>query len=114
MKFSIIIAIVFGLLSMTLTLIEAHTVWIHNKVAVGTHTRVTAAKDRNGKGFSTDGNWAHKGYSLNIPDDVKAYWLGFNVYDSFEEDKWRGPITNDGDKCYHFHGTLENWDIYEC
>ncbi|CAG8692507.1 3381_t:CDS:2 [Funneliformis caledonium] len=117
MKFSTLIAIIFGLLtSMALTLIEAdHTVWIHNKVSAGTTTTVTASTVNGGDGRFADGSEiAHKGYSVNIPDRVKKYYLGFNVEGSFEHDKWRGPFNNDGDRCFHFHGVLENWDILDC
>ncbi|CAG8729156.1 1371_t:CDS:2, partial [Funneliformis mosseae] len=107
MKFSTLIAIIFGLLtSMALTLIEAdHKVRIHNKVTAGTQTSVTAALT-NGEGgqFASAGATAHKGYSLTIPDNVKAYYLDFGVNQGITEAFTRlGPITNDGDKCYHFH-----------
>ncbi|CAG8478325.1 5496_t:CDS:2 [Funneliformis caledonium] len=117
MKFSMLIAIIFGLLtSMALTLIEAdHTVWIHNKVTAGTWTRVQASVVNGGDGtFTEKTRMAHKGYSLTIPDRVKKYWLGFGVTLSLEHDKWRGPFTNDGDRCYHFHGDASYWELYDC
>ncbi|CAG8528621.1 8997_t:CDS:2 [Funneliformis mosseae] len=110
MKFSTIIAIVFSLLSMALMLIEAdHTVWIQNKVTSGTWTNVSASVTNGGDSFNADGDWAHNGYSVSIPDSVNSYWLQFRVAASTEDNKWRGPIPNDGDKCWHFHGTIDNW-----
>ncbi|CAB5305960.1 unnamed protein product [Rhizophagus irregularis] len=61
-----------------------------------------------------EGDWAHRGYSLNVPDNVKSYWLAFRVAASTEDDKWRGPFNNDGDKCWHFHGTIDSWNVFEC
>ncbi|CAG8468115.1 14838_t:CDS:2 [Funneliformis caledonium] len=118
MKFSTLIAIIFGLLtSMSLTLIEAdHKVWIHNKITAGTQTSVQALLT-NGQGgqFASKGAIAHKGYSLTIPDNVSFYYLDFAVNQGISEPFTRlGPITNDGDKCYHFHGTLYNWRVLEC
>ena len=61
------------------------------------------------------GEFAHVGYSLNIPDKHQTYWLRFGVVNSMEDDKIRGPINNDGDKCWHFHGpTVDDWDVMEC
>ncbi|CAG8726580.1 9665_t:CDS:1, partial [Funneliformis mosseae] len=92
-----------------------HTVWIQNKVSAGAYTRVQASVVNGGDGtFADESERAHKGYSLNIPDRVKQYWLGFGVEGSFEHDKWRGPFTNDGDRCFHFHGVLENWEVFDC
>ncbi|CAI2168829.1 5806_t:CDS:2 [Funneliformis geosporum] len=107
---------------MTLTLIEAnHTVWIQNKARIGCYTHSAATKDNeaghfdwNDGGFANEGEWAHNGYSLNIPDEISTYWLAFQIGGSLEDDKWRGPFNNDGDKCWHFTGTLESWDIFEC
>ncbi|CAI2168823.1 13165_t:CDS:2 [Funneliformis geosporum] len=122
MKSSIIIAIIFGLVtSMTLTLIEGNKVWIQNKVERGCFTRAAATQIHDEEGWEWDkdgidnrGQWTHNGYYLYIPEDVKTYWLVFGVLYSTEEDKWRGPFENDGDKCWHFHGTLDNWKIYGC
>ncbi|CAG8715807.1 13790_t:CDS:2 [Funneliformis mosseae] len=115
MKFSIIIAIVFGLLSMTLMLIEANsTVWIHNKVTRGTWTHVSAAETKDGDSFDEDGDWAHHGYSVSIPNSVNSYWLKFSVTLSGEDNKWRGPILNNGDRCFHLHGTIDTWKVFDC
>jgi hypothetical protein len=97
-----------------------HTVWIHNKVDAGSYTLVAATpKNEEGPwnwsgGIAQEGDWAHNGYSLLIPDNVESYWLVFSVSGSTEDDKWRGPINNDGDKCWHFHGHLDSWEIWEC
>ncbi|CAG8762613.1 1183_t:CDS:2, partial [Funneliformis caledonium] len=111
MKFSTLIAIIFGLLtSMALTPIKAdHKVWIHNKVMAGTHTFVTASLT-NGEGgqFASKDAIAFKDYSLTIPDNVSTYYLDFAVEKGIS--KQRGPITNDGDKCYRFHDNVADWD----
>ncbi|CAI2168821.1 13164_t:CDS:2 [Funneliformis geosporum] len=123
MKSTIIIAIIFGLVtSMTLTFIEAnHTVWIQNKARIGVFTHAAATEENqqghfnwNDGGFANEGEWTHTGYSLNIPDEINTYWLAFQIGLSLEDDKWRGPFNNDRDQCWHFHGTLENWEIFEC
>ncbi|CAI2167229.1 17864_t:CDS:2 [Funneliformis geosporum] len=121
MKSSIFIAIIFGLFM--LTLIEGYTVVIQNKVTKGTDTMVAATYGDEGGNF----NWwhtndaivenfaeAHSGYNITIPDNVTTYWLVFGVDWSTEQDKWRGPFTNNGDQCWHFHGTLDDWKIYGC
>jgi hypothetical protein len=58
-----------------------------------------------------DGKFSHVCYSLTVPDDVQSYWLNFHVR---EQDKVRGPYNNDGDKCWHFHGHIDSWKIWEC
>ncbi|CAI2168725.1 7766_t:CDS:2 [Funneliformis geosporum] len=30
---------------------------------------------------------------------------------STEEDKWRGPFTNNGDQCWHIHGSVDIWEV---
>jgi hypothetical protein len=61
-----------------------------------------------------NGKYSHTGYSLTIPDDIQKYWLVFHVHLSTEQDKWQGPFNNDGDKCWHYHGHLDSWEIWEC
>ncbi|CAI2170274.1 14644_t:CDS:2 [Funneliformis geosporum] len=121
MKSPITIATVIGLIM--LTLIEGHIVWIQNKALSGTSTCAAATLINEGKHFSFEGRsdnidahceTAHTGYSLNITDDKRSYWLVFGVSWSTEENKWRGPYTNDGDKCWHFHGSEDSWDVYPC
>ncbi|CAI2170751.1 13594_t:CDS:2 [Funneliformis geosporum] len=118
MKLSIYFAIFFGLL---VHLAQGHTVWIQNKVTVGTFTAVAATETGEKKDFSWYGPYidmqsenAHKGYHLIIPENITTFWLVFGVAYSLQENKWRGPINNDGDKCWHYHGTLDGWDVYEC
>ncbi|GBC06390.1 hypothetical protein RclHR1_00680034 [Rhizophagus clarus] len=98
-------------------------VWIHNKVTAGTWTNAAAVLENKQGDFDwsgdagaidIEGDWAHTGYSLTVPSNVKSYWLAFRVAASTEENKWRGPYNNDGDKCWHFHGTLDNWIVFEC
>ncbi|CAG8750275.1 12639_t:CDS:1, partial [Funneliformis mosseae] len=84
-------------------------------VTAGVWTRVRASVVNGGDGaFADETRKAHKGYSLTIPDRVKKYWLGFGVTLSFENDKWRGPFTNDEDRCYHFHGDESYWELFDC
>ncbi|CAI2190145.1 4386_t:CDS:2 [Funneliformis geosporum] len=118
MKFSIYFAIFFGL---QVPLAQGHTVWIHNKVTVGTLTAAAATETNEGSGFSWYGPYidmhsenAHKGYSLYIPDNKATFWLVFGVSGSLQENKWRGPFNNDGDKCWHYHGTIDGWNVDEC
>ncbi|CAI2162697.1 19527_t:CDS:2 [Funneliformis geosporum] len=123
MKSSIIIAIIFGLVtSITLTLIEGYTVWIQNKALRGTTTLAAATltyeKDAwnwtDAPDINSESGIAHQGYSLDIPNEIKSYYLVFWVFLSLRQDKWRGPFNNDGDKCWHFHGTQDFWDVYPC
>ncbi|CAB4433639.1 unnamed protein product [Rhizophagus irregularis] len=123
-SFTIIVAIIFIQALTPFTEVYAdHTVFIQNKVARGSYTEVAIVLE-NKKGdfywngdsgiIDAEGAWTHTGYSLHVPDNVNSYWVAFRVAASTEEDKWRGPINNDGDKCWHFHGTLESWEVYEC
>ena len=93
-----------------------HHVYIHNKIFVGTYTCVQATTDNSSlyHAITEPCAFAHKGYSLTIPDKVQTYWLAFEVYASLENVKWRGPFQNDGDKCWHFHGSVDDWNIDEC
>ncbi|CAG8754642.1 10636_t:CDS:2, partial [Funneliformis caledonium] len=101
--------------------IQGHNVWIQNRAASGTYTDA-GATEHNQKGhwswgshaIDQQGASAHKGYHLYIPENYTTFWLVFGVASSTEDDKWRGPINNDGDKCWHFHGTEDAWDVYEC
>ncbi|CAB4387449.1 unnamed protein product [Rhizophagus irregularis] len=123
-SFTMIVAIIFIQALTPFTEVYAdHTVWIHNKVTAGTWTNAaTVLKNKKGNfdwsgdagAIDIEGDWAHTGYSLNVPDNVSSYWVAFRVAASTEDDKWRGPYNNDGDKCWHFHGTIDSWDVYEC
>ncbi|CAI2180478.1 17141_t:CDS:2 [Funneliformis geosporum] len=118
MKSPIIIATVIGLIM--LKLIE---VWIQNRALSGTITCAAATHENEGDKFSFNElndaidevcKTSHDGYYLNISDTIQKYWLIFGVEWSTEDYKWRGPFTNNGDKCWHFHGIEDNWDVYPC
>ncbi|RGB42201.1 hypothetical protein C1646_751234 [Rhizophagus diaphanus] len=90
---------------------EGHIVWVHNKLLIGTWAGVVASADN--KKITSDSSISHNGFHLTIPDDIGAYYLHF-VSISFEEVKIRGPITNDQDVCWHFHGNALKWEVYTC
>ncbi|CAJ0833411.1 7668_t:CDS:2 [Entrophospora sp. SA101] len=46
-------------------------------------------------------------------DDVTSFNLSFSVEASSEQDKNRGPFTNDRDYEWKFTGSIDNWDIEE-
>ncbi|CAI2176900.1 14269_t:CDS:2, partial [Funneliformis geosporum] len=102
-------------------LTQGYTVWIHNWASSGTITDA-AATENNEKGhwswthpaIDNRGESARKGYHLVIPQNITTYWLVFGVASSLEDDKWRGPYNNDGDKCWRFHGSEDDWNINEC
>ncbi|CAB4404280.1 unnamed protein product [Rhizophagus irregularis] len=33
---------------------------------------------------------------------------------STQDTKTRGPFNNNQDFCWHFHGSLNDWDVYAC
>ncbi|CAI2169670.1 18179_t:CDS:1 [Funneliformis geosporum] len=97
-----------------------HIVWIQNKAWYGTHTFAAATFKCEGGQFDPDfkidlgDEVAHKGYHIEIPDSIDSYCLVFGVILSTEKDKWRGPFTNNGDQCWHFKGSEDDWDVYPC
>ncbi|GBB87971.1 hypothetical protein RclHR1_14490002 [Rhizophagus clarus] len=103
---------------------DGHTVWIHNKMIGGTQAiaAVTHDNEKETWHWSPDNNdaifesysFAHMGFYLKVPSKVETFWLVFGVGLSQEEDKWRGPFTNTQDLCFHFHGNVFKWELWQC
>ncbi|GES79974.1 hypothetical protein GLOIN_2v1843800 [Rhizophagus clarus] len=85
---ALIISIIFSLLIAFTSFTGGKTVWVHNKLTVGTWAAVTATNDSDG--------------IYNIAQDCT------------QDTKERGPFDNNQDSCWHFHGHLDSWDIYSC
>ncbi|CAJ0637224.1 16303_t:CDS:2 [Entrophospora sp. SA101] len=114
MKFNLIIAIIFNLtIGLTLVpLIEStHTVWVHNKMWRGTYGKLAVMVNEFER--NSGASYAHHGFSVEVFDDVTSFNLSFSVEASSEQDKNRGPFTNDRDYEWKFTGSIDNWDIEE-
>ncbi|CAB4404281.1 unnamed protein product [Rhizophagus irregularis] len=109
---ALIISIIFGLIAFT-SLTEGHTVWIQNKLVVGT-VSITTALTPDGGVIDEKMASAHKGYHLYIPEDKSTFYLDFDVLGSVQDLKKRGPFNNDQDSCWHYHGNSGNWDVFPC
>ncbi|RGB32988.1 hypothetical protein C1646_762238 [Rhizophagus diaphanus] len=60
-----------------MSLTEGHTVWVHNKLVVGTWASVTAVDDLEHQN-RIDQKWseAHQGFHLAIPDNYTTIAVG--------------------------------------
>jgi hypothetical protein len=65
----------------------------------------------NGWSVNNGGSYARHGFHVDISDDTKAYNLTFSVEASTEDDKKRGPFTNDKDYCWKMSGSIDNWKL---
>ncbi|RGB34760.1 hypothetical protein C1646_700966 [Rhizophagus diaphanus] len=95
---TLIISIIF-ILIVFISITEGHTVWVHNKLVAGT--------------WAAQSSIAHNGFHLAIPDNIAMYYLYLEAIGSTEDTKIRGPISNDKDNCWHFHGSLDDWGVDE-
>ncbi|RIB22096.1 hypothetical protein C2G38_2076483, partial [Gigaspora rosea] len=115
------IAIIFSTIIAFAPHIEGHNIYIQNKLDRGTWASVAGTIKQednfnwnNNDAFAQDSSRSHAGFVLSVPDNVLSYWVILGVGLSAEEDKWRGPYNNTQDICWHFHGHLENWEIWPC
>ncbi|CAB4379763.1 unnamed protein product [Rhizophagus irregularis] len=123
--FFVLFIAIFSIIAFMSPVEADHTVWIHNKLDKGTQAiaAVTHTNEKETWHWSPDNNdaifesysFAHEGFYLTVPSKVSTYWLVFGVGGSaFEEDKWRGPFENTQDLCFHYHGNLVKWELWQC
>ncbi|GBC09014.1 hypothetical protein RclHR1_08540013 [Rhizophagus clarus] len=112
---ALIISIIFSLLIAFTSFTGGKTVWVHNKLTVGTWAAVTATNDSDGiYNIAQDWSVSHNGFHVDVPDNYPTFYLFFDVIVSTQDTKERGPFDNNQDSCWHFHGHLDSWDIYSC
>ncbi|RGB38398.1 hypothetical protein C1646_812633 [Rhizophagus diaphanus] len=111
---ALVIPIILNLI-IFMSLTEGHKVWVHNKLVVGTWAAATAVDNLEHQN-QIDQQWsvAHHGFDLTIPDNYTTYYLFLEAIASTQDTKTRGPINNNQDSCWHFHGSLDDWDVYAC
>ena len=84
-------------------------IWASNKMWPGTIGNIFVTAD--GKTIASGGSHAHDGITIDLTSEYKSYYLTFSVEASTEDDKHRGPFTNDQNYCFKFHGSVDKWDI---
>nr|CAG8564808.1 3347_t:CDS:2 [Entrophospora candida] len=65
----------------------------------------------NGTNMGDGSSTAHRGFNIQMFDDITIYNLSFAVELSGKKDKTRGPFTNDRDYEWKFTGSVDTWDI---
>ncbi|PKC11512.1 hypothetical protein RhiirA5_397443 [Rhizophagus irregularis] len=113
---ALVIPIILNLI-VFMSLTEGHTIWVHNKLVVGTWAAVTAVDTLDyAHQNQIDQQWsiAHHGFHLTIPDNYTTFYLYLEAIASTQDTKTRGPFNNNQDFCWHFHGSLNDWDVYAC
>ncbi|CAG8542530.1 13635_t:CDS:2 [Dentiscutata heterogama] len=105
------IAVIFSII-VFVPLIEGKTVWIQNKLVVGTIAEAVAFDED--IEYDRQQSVAHHGFSLTVPDNSTQFWVVFSVVGTIEDEKKRGPFDNTQDICWHFHGSLDAWTVNPC
>ena len=84
-------------------------IWVSNKMWPGTHGIIVVTVD--GTTINEGDSHAHKGFHIDLTSATKSYNLTFSVEASTEDDKHRGPFTNDQDYNWKFSGSIDDWKI---